>query len=213
MRALLVLMLVASTAAAEPANEVWLGSYTRAMHASSANAVTKDSLGGGTLGYARSLDLVDLMPGLHTWATGGFAWGSADGTMFSTLTTELDTLAFTFGGRARYDVWRHLAVGGRIDLGMQRAALELTEGDRHLSDSGWGMTSTAAASLDLLLIASRSFKLGARFELGYTLTSAIALAPAEANDESTIMLSSSQASLGHLDLGGKFFSFTVMSQF
>jgi hypothetical protein len=209
---LLILAAIASPAFAGGANEVSIGSYTRAMHASSANAVTNDSLGGGVLGFGRSLDL-GVMPGLQSWATAGFAWGSADGTMFSTLTTELDTLAFTLGGRARYDVWSHLAVGGRVDIGMARAALTMTEGPRELSDSGWGMTSTAAADLDLLLVAGKSFKLGARLELGYTLTSAIALAPAEANDSSTIMLESSQASLGHLDVGGKFFSLTVISQF
>ena len=215
MRAHLAALLVlasAGTARADSPNEVSIGSFDRAMRASSANAVTSDSLGGGTLGYGRSLDL-GLMPGLQTWLTGGFSWGGAEGTMFSTLTTELDTLAFSIGGRARYNVWNHLAVGARLDVGTQRAALTLTEGSRTLSDSGWGSSSTAAASLDLLAYAGSAFKLGVRLELGYTLTSAIELAPSEANDESTIQLQMSQASLGHLDLRGKFFSLTVLSQF
>jgi hypothetical protein len=202
----------ASSAAADPKNEVSIGSFDRAMHASSANAVTTDSLGGGVLGYARALD-VGLSPRLQTWATGGFAWGGADGTMFSTLTTELDTLAFTAGGRARYSVWKHLQVGGRIDIGTARAALTLREGNRELDDSGWGMTASAAAALDLLAWESPGFELGVRLELGYTVTSAVELAPAEANDSSTIQLEMSQASLGHLDLGGKFFALTVLSQF
>lgn len=133
--------------------------------------------------------------------------------MFSTLTTELDTLSFSAGGRARYAVWRHVQVGGRIDLGMARAGLTLREGDRELFDSGWGMTATAAAAIDFLAWESPGFELGVRLELGYTATSAIELAPAEANDSSTIQLEMSQASLGHLDLGGKFFSLTVLSQF
>ena len=153
------------------------------------------------------------MPGLQTWATAGFSWGGADGTMFSTLTTGLDTLSFTVGGRARYEVFRHLAVGARLDLGTARAALTLREGDRELSDHGWGATSTAAASIDLLAIAGDNFKLGLRFELGYTLTSAIELAPAEASDPTEIQLQMSQASFGHLDVGGKFASFTAISQF
>ncbi len=210
--ALLIVAALAGSAAADAKNEVSIGSFDRAMHASSANAVTTDSLGGGVLGYARSLDL-GLSPKLQTWATGGFSWGGADGTMFSTLTTELDTLAFTAGGRARYAVWNHLQVGGRIDLGMARAALTLREGNRALDDSGWGMTASAAAAVDLLAWSGPSFSFGFRLELGYTVTSAIELAPAERNDASTIQLEMSQASLGHLDLGGKFFSLTVLSQF
>jgi hypothetical protein len=215
MRAHLALLLVlasAGSALADSPNEVSIGSFNRAMRASSANAVTSDSLGGGTLGYGRSLDL-GLMPGLQTWLTGGFAWGGAEGTMFSTLTTELETRSFSIGGRARYNVWDHLAVGARLDIGHTRAELKMKEGSRTLSDSGWGGTSTAALSLDLLAYAGPSLKMGVRLELGYTLTSAIELAPSEANDESTIQLEMSQASLGHLDLGGKFFSVTVLSQF
>ncbi|MBL9020362.1 MAG: hypothetical protein JNL83_39630 [Myxococcales bacterium] len=209
---LLALAVLAGTAHADAKNEVAIGSFDRAMHASSANAVTADSLGGGVIGYARKLEL-GLTPRLQTWATGGLAIGGAEGTMFSTLTTELDTLSVSAGGRARYTVWRNLRVGGRLDLGMARAALTIREGDRELYDQGWGMTATAAAALDLLAIASARFQLGVRLELGYTLTSAIELAPAEANDAATIQLEMSQASLGSLDLGGKFFSLTVLSQF
>jgi len=215
MRAHLAVLLVLASAApalADAHNEVSIGSYSRAMHASSANAVTSDSLGGGVLGYARELDL-GLMPRLQTWATAGLAWGGADGTMFSTLTTELDTLSLTVGGRARYQVFRRLAAGARVDIGTARAALTLREGNRELSDHGWGGTTTAAASLDLLGFAGPDFKLGLRLELGYTMTSAIELAPAEANDASMIQLGMSQASLGHLDVGGKFFAFTMLSQF
>ncbi len=209
---LLLLAALAGTAHADAKNEVSVGSFDRAMHASSANAITTDSLGGGVIGYARKLDL-GLPPRLQTWATGGIGIGGAEGTMFSTLTTELDTLSFTAGGRARYTVWRNLRVGGRIDLGMARAALTMREGNRELYDKGWGLTATAAAAVDLLAVASVRFQLGLRLELGYTVTSAIELAPAEANDSSTIQLEMSQASLGHLDLGGKFFSLTVLSQF
>ncbi len=207
-------LLFASTSAvlAEPRNEVMLGSFTRAMRASSADAVTESSLGGGVLGYAREIDL-DLMPKLQTWATGNFAWGSADGTMFSTLTTELTTQTFSAGGRARYSVFRHLAVGGRLDLGPSRAGLTLREGARTLHDSAWGLATTAAVSVDVLGLAFPSFTFGLRVELGYTLTSKLDLAPSEANDSSMIQLEMSQASLGHLDVGGKFFSLNAVSQF
>jgi hypothetical protein len=216
MRASLATLFVlasAGPALADGHNEIQIGSFDRAMHASSANAVTADSLGGGVLGYARELPL-ELVPGLQTWATASFTWGSADGMMFSTLTTELDTLSLTFGGRALYPLWgTHVLAGARLDVGSARAALTMREGDRQLYDKGWGGTSTAALSVDLYAYAGPAFKLGMRAELGYTLTSAIELAPAEANDPNTIQLEMSQASLGHLDVGGKFFSFTVLSQF
>ncbi len=215
MRAQLALFLVLASAApavADPHNEVSLSSYARALRSNSANAVTPDGLFGGSVGYAREVKL-GLLPRLETWATGNFSWGSADGTMFSTLTTEVRTVSFTFGGGARYFVLDRLAVGGRLDIGSARAALTLKEGDRTLHDSGWGATSTAAASVDMLAIAGQSFKLGLRFELGYTMTSSIDLAPSEANDSSTIQLEMSQASLGHLDMRGKFFSASLMSQF
>ncbi|CAN5923356.1 hypothetical protein BH11MYX3_BH11MYX3_21600 [soil metagenome] len=215
MRAPLAVCFVLAAAApalADPHNEISLSSYARALRSSSANAVTADGLFGGALGYAREIKL-GLMPRLETWATGNFSWGGADGTMFSTLTTEVRTLSFTVGGGARYFVFDRLAVGGRLDVGTARAALTLEEGSRSLHDSGWGGTGTAAASIDMLAIAARSFKLGLRFELGYSMTTAIDLAPSEANDASTIQLEMSQASLGHLDMGGRFFSFALMSQF
>lgn len=215
MRGLLLaalLLATSSAALAETRNEVMLGSSTRAMRASSADAVTESSLGGGVIGYAREIDL-GLMPELQTWATGSFAWGSADGTMFSTLTTELTTQTFAFGGRARYSVLRRLAVGGRLDLGPSRAGLTLTEGTRTLHDSGWGVATTAAVSVDALALALPSLKFGVRFELGYTLTSKVDLAPGEANDATMIQLETSQASFGHLDVGGKFLSVTLLSQF
>jgi len=210
---LLLVVAAASNAAADPHNELTIGSFDRALHSSSANAVTSDSLGGGALAYARKIDL-GLVPGLQTWATANLAWGSADGTMFTTMTTQLETLGFSFGGRARYPIYSdHLVAGARIDLGPSRTALTLREGARELYDKGWGLATTAALSLDLLAYAGSSFRFGLRTELGYTLTSAVELAPTEAKDGSTIQLPMSQATLGHLDVGGKFFSLTVVSQF
>ncbi len=210
--AALLVLVTTGTAAADAHNEVMIGSYTRALRASSANAVTNNSLGGGVLGYAREIDL-GLMPKLQTWATAGFAWGDADGTMFSTLTTQLTTQTFSFGGRAQYDVLQRLAVGGRLDLGPSRAGLTITEGARTLHDSAWGIATTGALTLDARAIAYPAFKLGFRAELGYTMTSKLDLAPSEANDSSMIQLATSQASLGHLDVSGKYFSVTILSQF
>lgn len=210
--AIALVLLATGTAAADTQNEVTMGSYVRALHSSSANAVTSDSLSGGALGYARAVDL-GLLPNLRTWATIGFAGGAVEGKMFSTLTTNLSSQMFFAGGRAQYDLLRFVAVGGRLDAGPSRAGLTLTEGSRTLHDSAWGVAATAAVSVDLRALAFSRFKLALRAELGYTLASKVELAPAEANDASTIQLEMSQASLGHLDVSGKFFSMMVASQF
>jgi hypothetical protein len=214
MRALLALLLVAGTAHITDAgnNELTLGSSVRALRSSSANAVTTDSLTGGTLQAARALHL-DLMPRLEVWATAGLDWGGAEGVMFQTMTTELDTLGLTLGGRARYPLHSHLAVGGRLDLGTARNELTLTGNGHTVSDAAWGGTMTAAASVDLLAIAHPRFSLGLRFELGYITATATALSPREAGDASKIELDEMQASIGHLDLGGRYLSFAVLSQF
>lgn len=210
--ALLLVLAATGSAAADARNEVLLGSFNRALRTSSANAVTEDSLGGAVLGYARELDVLAI-PRLHTWATAGASFGNVDGRMFSTLTTQLTTQTFSFGGRAEYDVLRFVTVGGRLDLGPSRAGLTLTEGTRTLHDSAWGVATTAAVSVDVRALSFPRFKLGFRAELGYTLASKVELAPAEANDASTIQLEMSQASLGHLDVSGRYFSAMIASQF
>src|SRR3954470_3080227 len=103
MRTSLILLGVLSAAVPAHAgnNEVWLGSTNRALRSPSANALTSDSLTGGQRADARALGIA-LVPRLSVWAVGGMSWGSAEGLMFQTLTTELDTLGFTVGGRARY---------------------------------------------------------------------------------------------------------------
>lgn len=210
----LALVLVLATAAAAHAgerNELTIGSGARALRSNSANAVTSDSLGTGTLTYGRRLDLVDV-PRLQTWVTGAFSWGAADGALFQ-MDTAIDTLAFAAGARARYVLHPNLAVGARVELGTARTALALDGGNHHVSDAGWGATFGAALGADLYAIARPKFALGLRFELGYLAMTAPALSPREDGDDSTIMLAGTQASIGHLDLGGRFFTVALVAQF
>jgi len=214
MRALLALLLVAgaTTTASAGNHEVTFGSFNRALRSSSANAVTDDTLGGGQLGVARALGL-GLYPRLEVWATAGFGWGAASGTLFQSMTTEVDTLGFTLGGRARYALHRHLQASARLDLGTARTALSLTGNGHTVSDASWGGTATTALGLDVMLVAKPRFSLGFRFELGYVTATAVALSPREASDSSKIELDAMQASIGRLDLGGRFLSFAILSQF
>ncbi|NVB77219.1 MAG: hypothetical protein HOV81_02385 [Kofleriaceae bacterium] len=210
-----LILLAASTAHAGGANEFNIGSSSRGLHSDSANAVTADSLGSGNLGVGRTLDL-ELVPGLQLSAIGNFAWGGADGEMFQTMSTELDTLSLTVGGRARYPLrTRYIVATARLDIGMARAAVAIRDdADHTASDSGWGATSTAAAGLELYAVSTTKFKLGIRFELGYTATSNVELvATPETGSEGTLQLAMTAASLGSLDLSGSFLGFSVVSQF
>lgn len=215
MRALLALLLLSSTAYAGD-HEVSIGSAVRALRTDSANALTEDSLGGGQLGYEHALDL-PLLPGVELWATGTFGWASADGTMFQTLTTTVDTLSFTVGGRARYPFGRWLNATARLDLGTSRADVALRDDASHTAaDAGWGVLTQGALGLELMLFRSRrsGFTLGFRAELGYVAASPISLtATPESGSDDTLQLEMSAASLGSLNLSGPVFAGALSSQF
>jgi hypothetical protein len=211
MRALLALVLLTATAHAGN-NEVTFGSHNRALRTSSANAVTDETLGGIQLGVARDLHL-DLFPKLEVWATGGYYYGVASGTLFQTMTTDVDSFGFTFGGRARYSLHKYVKVSARLDVGPAHQSLTL-EGNGHtVSDGAWGGTATAAVGVDVMMVAKERFSLGFRFDLGYVAATGVALSPREEGDSSKIELEAMQASIGHLDLGGKFLAFSLLSQF
>ena len=217
---LCLLLILAAAATATPAragdrNELTIGSWNRALRSASANAVTGDNLTGGALAYARDLALRPV-PGLAVWATGAFTWAGAEGVMFRTLGTEVDVLGLSAGGRARYHLHERVLVSARLELGAARTALRLADVMGHTaSDARWGAIATAAAGLDLLAIAGPRFSLGLRAELGYTTASAPALTatPDGDGDGDTILLPRAEASLGHLDLGGRFFGISLVSQF
>lgn len=196
-------------AAAETNDEITMGSSIRALRSDSANAVTSDSLGGGHLGYARELP-IDLVPGLHLWATAGLGWGNATGMLFGTMTTEIDTVALTAGGRAVYTLHPNLAVSGRLELGSARTELTL---DDTLSDAAWAGVASSAVAVDLALLARPQIAIGLRFELGYVTATAPALAPRGPREEDTIVLPEMPSSFGSLDLGGRYVSFSLLTRF
>jgi hypothetical protein len=215
MRALLILLLLASTAHADVNHEASVGSYTRALRSSSANALTEDSLYGPVFAYGYRLPL-DVMPKLQLWGTGTFALGFGEGEMFQTLDTSIESLQMSAGVRARYALWRRYVVANaRLDLGAQRVEVSLEDRDYHVArDSGWGAMSTAALGLELHAVSRESFALGFRAELGYVATQAIGLtAKSNGAPSDTIELDRMAASIGHLDLGGRYFSLTFLGRF
>ncbi len=214
MRAFFALaILLGSSVAAHAGNtELTLGSYNRALRSDSANAVTDETLVGLSTGVARRIPL-DLVPKLDLWVTGAFVWGSAEGTLFQTMSTVIDSVGFTVGGRASYAVHRYLHASGRLELGTARNELTIHGNGHWVSDAGWGGTVTTAVALDALVVAKPQFTIGFRFDLGHVAATAVALSPREDGDSSKIELDAMQASIGHLDLGGRFLSLSVISQF
>lgn len=221
MRALASLSLAlvaASAASAAPAlaggNELSAIGSTRALRSSSADALTGDSLGGGTISYERDLPW-RLLPRLDLAARASFAWGDASGEMFQTTHTDLSTLELSVGARARYEIFRRLAASARLDLGGARTAVTLEPpSSATQSARRWEPAVSAAVGLDVIAIARPGFALGLRAELGYTAAAPapLVLTPAAA-DDGTLHLPATMAPFGHLDVSGPTFGLGVITQF
>lgn len=211
MRIALLVALCAASPAFAGNNEITIGSTDRSLRTASANAVTSENLGGVQLQVARQIHL-DLVSNLQIWGAVGFASTSAEGELFG-MPTTIDSLDVTFGGHARYVLHRNFAVMARLDLGPSRSSLAIEGNGHNVADSRWGGSATGALGADVFLIAYPRFSLGMRFEMGYTAHAATALSPAQAESEDMLHLSESQASIGHLDLGGRYYAFSLLSQF
>lgn len=213
MRALIVLALFASTARAD--HEAYFGSHVRALRSDSANALTEQSLAGPAFGYGYRLP-VDLVPKLELWGTARMMPGFATGKMFQTIDTHVTTFEMAVGVLGRYPVWRrYLFATAHVDAGAQWLSVELEDMDNHTAaDTGWGMVTTAALGVEAAFLTRRSFSMGMRLELGYVMTSAVAIdARAEGGPDDTIELDRMAASLGTLDLGGRYFAATFTTRF
>ena len=216
MRTATFVILITATAGSSWAgnNELTITETSRALRTSSANAITEDSLIGGELAYSRRLDL-DFMPKLEVWTVGAFAWGVADGAMFQTLTTELDTLAITIGARARYRLHHRIDASARLDIGAARAAFSVRDDmDHSASDAGWGAITGAVVGIDCYAFRGERYALALRFELGAVATSSIPLtATPDSGSQGTLQLEMTAASLGSLNLSGPVFALSLVSQF
>jgi len=213
MRSAMVLLLLTATASAGN-NELAYTSSTRALRTNSANAITDDSLFGGALSYGRRMSSV-ATPRLELWVQGTFGWGVADGEMFQTMTTQLDTLALTLGGQLRYRLTRHFVASGRLDVGSARAALAIHDDMGHTAgDHGWGAISSAALGIDCYAFAGQRYALSFRAELSAVATSSIPLtATPDATSDDTLHLEMTAASLGGLNLSGPAFGVSAVFQF
>ncbi|MGE0549053.1 MAG: hypothetical protein AB7O24_16400 [Kofleriaceae bacterium] len=195
-------------------NEIAVGPSLRALRSDSANAISDQDLVGPTVSYARELG-VNVVPGLELWAAGSFGFGAVDGVMFQSMTTRARQLAFTVGGRARYELRRWLAATARVDVGTARTSLEIDAMQRTAADHGWGAISATAIGGELVVRVPRSSKLtiGLRLELGYVAATAVELTPSVDDGDMTIQLPTAASSFGSLSLSGPSFDIVVFSRF
>lgn len=217
MRALALLLVLASAGIARADhNQIDVGGGDRALRSSSADALTDQGLGLVRMAYARALDL-ELVPGLELWIGGATELGSAQGTLFQTMTTSIDTMAFLGTARLRYPLLAHVAATASLELGTARTAVGLDDGTgARVSDSGWGGIGTGALGLDLIALRDAPLvkTFGARIELGYARATSpkLTLRP-DGADDGTLHLRMTEASIGRLDLSGPFFTVSFLSQF
>jgi len=191
-------ILLASTAA-HADTELSLGSDVRALRTSSANALTDDSLWGGHLAAAHA-----LLP--NVWLTGSAGIGGATGTMFEMSTTVVQE-SLTAGALVRYPIAGPLAAIAHAELGFSNTDIKLEDPSyQTLSDHAWAPLATGALGFEL----STHF----RFELGYVACAPVELtAKTHPPDDGTIRLPMTQASLGSLDLSGKYASASWLVRF
>jgi hypothetical protein len=209
----------AATAAARGAaadtnrNELSFGGQARALRSSSANAVTGDNLAGVSIGAARDLGLAPL-PRLSLWAEAGLTTGTADGTMFQTMATELRQLGLTGGLAARYQLHRLITASARVSLGAERARLHIAGGGAYAqTGAAWGAAASAGAALDLFAASRPPFGIGIRLELGYVAAQAIGLSMHRDGPGPGAPIALDDLMLGHLDLGGPSAALSLLGQF
>ncbi|MFT3692081.1 MAG: hypothetical protein QM831_02990 [Kofleriaceae bacterium] len=212
MRALLILLVTGGTAMAE--NEISVGSNFRALHSSSANALSGDNLGGGGFGYAHTLG-IEMPFGLTTWVDANAQFFGVDGTMFQSISTTTEAQLLTAGLHVSYHPWSWVGVNAGVGFGAEHVDLTLVDSMGNQSDDGnWGAVGRANVQVDL--VGGKRAKFGIRGELGYLAAQAVQLTPKRDRsdgDSDTIYLPVMQASLGHLDLSGVYGGFTLFSQF
>jgi hypothetical protein len=214
MRAILLVMLLATTASAGN-DELTFGSNVRSLRSNSADAITGDALVGGGLGIGRALDL-ELPHHLTLWTDAGITWSGATGSMFSVIVTDLFDMTITAGTHLRYQPIHNIAVSAGVAVGAQHASLSLTDSmDHTASDTAWGGVARAAVQVDLLAVDLKRFSFGLRGEFGYLAAQGIELVPTQERTDSsdTLHIPVTEASLGHLDLSGMYANIGLVAQF
>jgi hypothetical protein len=213
MRLPILLVLAATTSTAAHADtELGIGMVDRALHSPSANALTSDSLFGGTLAVSHALHVGP--PQIALWLTGSMTVAAATGTMFE-MDTTIAQEAFQGGVRARYPLSPHVGAIARAEVGMSNVDIKLADPvNQTLSDHAWAPLATGALGLEWSGLEDHGMAMGVRLELGYTACAPVELtAKTHPPDDGTLRLPMTQASLGSLDLSGKYLAASLLVRF
>lgn len=206
---LLVTSSMTATTAAHADDAIYslsIGSHTRWFGDTSAASLGGDSLAGPRIVLGRSLS-----PQPRRRFTVGYGvfvrydYGTASGTMFGTLTSELSQHAWSAGARIETPLVLGVRGYGEAALGVTRSALAVRTSNREMpvDDHGWEPLASATVGLDAPLIRQRGFRLGVALDVGYTWVKAVPLRalPSDRPDPQ-LAIPTDFTALGSLDTRG-----------
>lgn len=213
-------LVAAGSAHAEPAWRVDIGSSTRWLGSTSAASLTTDNLSTANFGAEHRIATVTAPFAIPVEIAGGVgvSFGSSMGTVFQRLSTEIDTTELVAAAHATAHLGNRVALSARASLGASRVAVTLadlyTTELTPVDDHGWGTVSAASLGAEFAPVALQKFRLGVGAEVGYVATSAIALhAYPSDRPDGDLSIATTYASIGHLDLDGWAFRFSVHAAF
>ena len=203
----IALALLLATTAAHADTELGLGTDVRALHSSSANALTDDSLFGGHVMVAHA-----LLPNL--FVTGSANIAGATGTMFE-MSTRIFQESFSAGVRGRYHLAGPFSAIAHAQLGLSNTDIKLEDPSyQTLSDHAWAPLAAGALGIELGGRVDRRAEMAFRFEVGYVACAPVELtAKSPPAEDGRIRLPMSPAGLGSLDLSGKYVSISWLVRF
>lgn len=204
--------------------ELSLGSSTRHVQSTSADALSDDILAVFSMTGAVAIDRIKV-PLFDRFAIeGGFDAGALTGTSFQTLETSTSFLHWTLGARVTRDLGRRLSVHGRAALGLARIGVTIDDifmNGPTLGDSGYTGTGYVGAAGDIYLIKpgmpeGARLSLGLRLEVGYLAMipkSLEARPDGSDHEDGAILIPEMSAPLGDLDLSALSLRFGLVGRF
>jgi hypothetical protein len=220
MKIAIALLLVASTAYAEPdAGATWsfdIGSHVRWFGDTSAAIVTTDQLAGVRMTAGRSLTSTsvkhrDLDIGLF----GRWVYAAVGGKMFGDLDTSIGQNLLGGGVRIDAPLKRWFSVIAQAEAGMSRTSLTVSRDEMTpVDDHRWAPYAAASLGGELTLSRGRRFQASLGVDIGYVVTVPVELRalPGDRPSED-LSINTSFASVGKLDTRGTTYSMYFRGRF
>ena len=217
MKAILFVLALAGTAAAEPATySIDFGSQVRWLGDTSAAILSPDPLAGPQITLGRSLTRIDApYRTVDVSVFGRFKYATGSGTLFQNLDTTIDQYGLAAGLRFEAPlIWRLRGVG-QAELGYMYTGVTITQDTMTpVDDSKWTPYGAASLGGDFRIVDNARFKLSLGIDLGYlaAIPAKLRALPADRPD-SNLSIATTFASLGHLDTRGVTYSASLRGAF